>query len=78
MSTSICKANANSLFLIKDFFIIADLQCSVNFLLHSTSDPVTHTCIHSFFSHYHAPSQVTRHSFQCYTANPIVYPFQRL
>ena len=31
-------------------------------------DPVTHTCIHSFFSHYHAPSQVTRHSSQCYTA----------
>ena len=31
-------------------------------------DPVTDTCIHSFFSHYHAPSQVTRQSSQCYTA----------
>ena len=31
-------------------------------------DPVTHTCIHSFFSHYHAPSKVTRQSPQCYTA----------
>ena len=31
-------------------------------------DPVTHICMHSFFSHYHAPSQVTRHSSQCYTA----------
>ena len=27
-------------------------------------DPVTHTCIHSFFSHDHAPSQVTRHRSQ--------------
>ena len=25
-------------------------------------DPVTHTCIHSFFSHYHASSQVNRYS----------------
>ena len=24
-------------------------------------DPVIHTYMHSFFSHYHAPSQVTRH-----------------
>ena len=31
-------------------------------------DPVTHTCLHSFFSHYHAPSQVTRFSSQGYTA----------
>ena len=34
------------------------------------SDPVTHTYIHSF-SHivlHHAPSQVTRYSSQCYTA----------
>ena len=39
------------------FSIIAGLQCSVNFLLHSkVTHTVTHTCIHSFFSHYHAPS----------------------
>ena len=31
-------------------------------------DPVTHTCIDSLFSHYQAPSQVTRYSFQGYTA----------
>ena len=31
-------------------------------------DPVTHTSIHSLFSHYHALSQVTRHSSQGYTA----------
>ena len=31
-------------------------------------DPVTHTCTHSFFSHDHAPSQVTRQSSQCYIA----------
>ena len=31
-------------------------------------DPVTHTCIHYFFSHWHAPSQVTRHISQCYIA----------
>ena len=31
-------------------------------------DPVTHTCRHSMFSHYHAPSNVTRHCTQRYTA----------
>ena len=30
-------------------------------------DPVTPTCTHSIFSHYHDPSQVTRHSSQCHT-----------
>jgi len=25
-------------------------------------DPVTHTCTHSIFTHYHSPSQVTRHN----------------
>ena len=29
--------------------------------------PITRTCIYSFFLHYHAPSQVTRPSSQCYT-----------
>ena len=41
------------------------------FCQHSTvqhGDPVTHTCTHSFFSHYHAPSQVTRCSSLHYTA----------
>ena len=28
--------------------------------------PVTHTCIHSFFSHYPAPSQVATQSSQCF------------
>ena len=42
-------------------------------------DPVTHTCIHSFFSHYHAPSQVTRQSSQCYTAgSPFAAPWMEL
>ena len=32
-------------------------------------DPVTHTCIHSTFSHYHfSPSEVRRHSSRCYAA----------
>ena len=31
-------------------------------------DPVTRTCTHSIFSHDPAPSQVTGHSPQCYTA----------
>ena len=30
--------------------------------------PVTHPCLHSFSSLYHAPSQMTRHSSLCYTA----------
>ena len=48
------------LFLIMIFVssIVAGLQRSVNFL--QQGDPVTHTCIHSF-SHYHAPSLVTRY-----------------
>ena len=50
------------------FSIIAGLQCSVNFLLYSKINQ-SHVCIHSF-SHiilHHAPSQLTRNSFQCYT-----------
>ena len=43
-------------FMIFIFFTIAGLQCSVNFLTVQQGDPVTHTCIHSFSSHYHAPS----------------------
>ena len=35
-------------------FYLFVLQYIIFFLLHS--DPVIHTCIHSFFSHYHAPS----------------------
>ena len=31
-------------------------------------DPHTHTCIHSFFSNYHAPSKLMRHSSQCCTS----------
>ena len=31
-------------------------------------DPVTHTCRHSMFSHYHAPSNMTRQCTQRYTA----------
>ena len=38
------------------FSITAVLQCSVNFLLYSKVTPLPHTCIPSFFSHYHAPS----------------------
>ena len=38
------------------FSIIAGLQCSVNFSTRKQIDPVTHTCIHYFFSHYHDPS----------------------
>ena len=56
------------LIMIFIFSIIADLQCSVSFLLHSK---VTQSHIHVyilFFSHYHALSQVTRHSSQCHTA----------
>ena len=40
------------------YFIISPIQ----FFSTVYGDPVTRTCIHSFFSHYHAPSQVTRHS----------------
>ena len=44
------------IFYIMIFFsIIAGLQCSVNFYCQSNhGDPVTHTCMHSFFSHYYA------------------------
>ena len=38
------------------FSIIAGLQCSVDFSTVQHGDPVTHTCIYSFFSPYHAPS----------------------
>ena len=46
------------------FSIIAGLQFSTV----QQSDPDIHTYIHSFFSHYQSPSQVTRYSSQCYTA----------
>ena len=46
---------------------IVGLQCSVNFLLYSkVTLSHTHICT-LFFSHY-PPSQVIRHSSQCYTA----------
>ena len=54
-------------------FILVVINCYFPNTFLSTvqhGDPVTHTCMHSFFSHYHAPSEVTRHSSQCYTAEP--------
>ena len=58
------------LLMIFIFSIIAGLQHSVNFLLHSK---VTQSHIHVYilFSHiifHRVPSQVTRYSSQCYTA----------
>ena len=47
------------------FSIIAGSQCSVSFLLHSKVTQ-SHIRVYIFFfpPHYHAPSQVTRHSSQ--------------
>ena len=59
-------------FFYDDFYfsIIAGLTVFCQFPTVHQGDPVTHTCIHSFFSYYHAPSQVTSYSSQCYTARP--------
>ena len=37
-------------------------------------DSITHTCIHSFFSHYHAPLDIIPNAIQ---KDLIAYPFQR-
>ena len=55
----------------KYWFLFFHYSCFTVFCQFSVAqqaDPVTHTCILSFFSYYHAPSQVTRRSSQCYTA----------
>ena len=57
-----------NLIMIFIFSIIADLQCSVSFLLHSEATQLHIHVYILFFSHDHAASQVTIHSAQCYTA----------
>ena len=58
-------------FLFNNDFYFFHYSCFTVFCQFSPiqqGDPVSHTYIHSFFSHYHAPSQVTRYSSKCYTA----------
>ena len=56
-------------FLILLLLLLIAISPKQFFSIVQHGDPVTHTCIHrSFFSHYHALSQVTRHSSQCYTS----------
>ena len=57
-----------SFIMIFIFSIVARFTVFCQFSTVQQGDPVTHTCIDSFFSHYRSPSQVTRHSTQCYTA----------
>ena len=68
-----------TLFFYNDFYFVHDSWFTVfcQFSAAQRGDPITHTCTHSFFSHSQAPSQVTRHSPQCYAAGSIAYPFQR-
>ena len=50
-----------------DFFHYSWFIVFCQFSTVQQGDPVTHIGIHSFFSHYHAPSQVARHISQSYT-----------
>ena len=55
---------------LNKFFIVVDLQCSVNFCRTAKWPSYTYICIHSF-SHiilHHVPSQMTRYSSLCHTA----------
>ena len=56
-----------SFFLYYYYFLIVISPIQV-FSTVQHGDPVTHTCTHCIFTHYHAPSQVTRHSSKHYTA----------
>ena len=62
-----------SFIMIFIFSIIAGLQCSVNFLLYSMVTQLHIRVYMLFFSHYHAPLQVTIIP----SATLIAYPFQR-
>ena len=64
------KFPANSTYVwvfLKNYFIIVDLQCSVNFCC---TESGTYIYIHSFFHVilHHVPSQVIRYGSLCYTA----------
>ena len=59
------------------FFHYSRFTVFCQFSTAQQGNPVTHTYIHSFFSHYRVPSQVTRHSSQSIQQDPTAYPFQR-
>ena len=56
------------LFFYFDFFHHSWFTMFCQFFTIYQVDSATHTCVYSFLSYYHAPSQVTRHISQCYTA----------
>ena len=60
------------IFLIMIFFHYSWFTMFFQFSTAQQGDSVMHTCIHSFFSHYHAPSQVTSAKQQ----DSIAYSFQ--